>query len=163
MKIYLLRHASPMEQATSGKDSDRPLSIQGFQESAQLGEQLRIMTPPCEVWCSSAVRTCETLTEIAKKWKPLACSYSPKLYMATKEVYLNLICNSSGSDDLMIIGHNYGISDLLLYLTGTHVLLEPAEFVEIEFTAMARCEISFETGTIARRYRPPSPLVYKYN
>lgn len=121
------------------------------------------MIPSCEVWCSSAVRTCETISEISKFWKPLSCSFIPKLYMATKDTYMGLICDSLSSDDLMLVGHNYGISELLLYLTGTNVIMEPAEFVEIDFNGLARNEISFETGKISRRYRPPSPWEYKYN
>jgi phosphohistidine phosphatase SixA len=164
MKIYLVRHASPTAESISGKDIDRPLSIKGFQESALLSAFLQANVASCEVWCSSAVRTCATLQEISRRWQALECAYLPSFYLAKKEILLREIWHSSSSKNLMIIGHNFGLSHLLSYLTGKEQILETAELVELNFEGLTRAEISEGTATIGLRFCPPfSPLEYKYN
>lgn len=164
MKIYLVRHASPTSQSISGKDADRSLSIKGYQESALLSAFLEAHVEPCEVWCSSAVRTCETLLEISRKWQPLKTTYLPQLYLASREILLREIWHSSSSENLMILGHNFGLSQLLSYLTGTEHVMQTAELVELNFEGLSRAEVSESTASIGLRFCPPfSPLEYKYN
>lgn len=164
MKIYLLRHASPSFGSISGKDSDRSLSMKGIQEAALLADFLQKEVSPCEVWCSSAVRTCETLAEISRQWTPPETSYLSHLYLASKEILLHEIWQSAGEENLMIIGHNMGLSNLLTYLTGIEHVLQPSELVELNFEGLSREEVSQASASTGLRFYPPtSPLEYRNN
>lgn len=155
MKIHILRHATPMSHSASGRDADRSLSVQGYQECELLGAYLRDHVVPCEVWCSSAVRTCETLREILRYWHPYSERFHPEFYLAPKETYLAHCWQSESDKDLLIIGHNFGLSDLLVYLSGEEHVLQPAELFTLDFQGMTRKEISASTGIIAGHFCPP--------
>ncbi len=161
MKIHLLRHATPVAHVTSGKDFDRPLSEHGKQECVPLGEYLLEHVPPCEVWCSDALRTRQTFEEINKRWQPLSIRFLREFYLAPQQLYLNACNASTGSSDLMIIGHNFGISDLASDLCGQKMTLSPAEFVSLEFEGLSRAEVFPGTGVISSHFLPPAdPSVY---
>ena len=50
-----------------------------------------------------------------------------------KKTYLKLIWQENHPDDLVLIGHNFGISDLANYFLDNQIELRTAEYICIEF------------------------------
>ena len=67
---------------------------------------------------------------------------------------LEQLWNNTQESEILIVGHNFGISDLLNYYTGETILLGTCEYVCIDFGALKISESSKETGTISNQFRP---------
>lgn len=154
MKLHLLRHAKTSPSAISGKDIDRPLSAKGIAQSNLMGLYLQKRIDSNQTLCSSALRTRQTL-EIIGYHKPLAgITISDDLYLCSQNQYLQVLWELDGQSDLLIVGHNFGISDLATYLTDARIEMRTSEYVCIEFAAIAWKEVSRGTGSIVDQYRP---------
>lgn len=154
MKLHLLRHAKTDQWSVTGRDFDRRLLPKGIAQSNVLGEHLPGMNVQ-QVWCSSAVRTRETLSILQHYQSFKDVQYSDGLYLCSREDLLKSLWNHKQSGDVFIIGHNFGISDLATYLTDEHIELRTCEYICIEFAgAKSWAETSGGTGDIRYRYRP---------
>lgn len=154
MKLHLLRHAKTDQHSASGKDYDRELLPKGKKQCLIMSEHLKHVHKIKEVWCSSAARTKETYKLINKETKLPDPKYFDDLYLCSKQVYLDKIWDNIDKGDLLIIGHNYGISDLASYLTDKHIELRTCGYICIEFETDNWNEISRGTGTIIDHFRP---------
>jgi phosphohistidine phosphatase len=118
-RLYLLRHAKSSWDDESLADHDRPLSSRGRDAADAIGRYLREHEiAPELVLCSSAARTRETLARIG-----LDGEIDRDLYGASASALLarvRALPPSVGS--VLLIGHNPGMHDLSLALTG-----EPAD------------------------------------
>jgi phosphohistidine phosphatase len=65
-----------------------------------------------------------------------------------------LIWDTESDKDLLIIGHNEGISDIASYFLGEDIHLKTATFIEISFEAKSRQEWSADLGRIKSVFRP---------
>ncbi len=154
MKIHLLRHAKTSPTSSSGKDIDRPLSTKGISQSNLMGDYLKKIDSIDEVWCSSAVRTRETL-EIVKYHRSYnRVNIKDDLYLCSRDQFLEILWASEDENELMIIGHNFGISDLATYFTDTQLEMRTSEYYCIEFDGLKLKETSRGTGVIVDHYRP---------
>lgn len=154
MKIHLIRHAEPNSTSASGKDIDRTLSNVGIQQADALGKYLNGRLDNCEVWCSAAQRTRLTLEGMSKSVSFGECSFYGDFHLCPKSTFLHYLWQSDSGHDLVIIGHNFGISDLLSYFTNADITMNTSEYICIEFEDLGRKELSQSTGVIIDRYRP---------
>jgi len=153
MKLHIIRHAKTDSYSSTGKDIDRPLLPEGIKQANELREYFNTVNEIETIWCSEARRTKQTAEIVLNDTHP-APEYEHDLYLASKQTMLQLLWNFKSAGDLLIIGHNFGISDLTHYLTGEYVQLETAEYVCIEFNCDSWTETSMGTGTIVDRYHP---------
>jgi phosphohistidine phosphatase SixA len=65
-----------------------------------------------------------------------------------------LIWNTDSDKDLLIIGHNEGISEIATYFLGEDIHLKTATFIQISFEAKSRQEWSAGLGKIQIVFRP---------
>ena len=94
------------------------------------------------------------LSKIVHVYYPNSMSWLAKLAF-----YLEKIWESPSANDLVIIGHNFGISRLVEYLTNEPLIMETAQLVSINFNELNRSEISAGTGVISYQYYPdPSSI-----
>lgn len=154
MKLHLLRHAKTLQQSESGRDYDRKLIEKGLVQCELLGEYLAEKNLNCETWCSSAKRTRETFSNVTKKIELSKVVMRDDFYLCSRQTYLEAIWQRSGNDDLLIIGHNFGISDLATYLTDVRIELRTGGYICIDFNDFRWEEVSRGLGTIADQYRP---------
>lgn len=114
-KIVIVRHAeSPIVPGIA--DKQRQLSQHGREQSKMLGVNLRCRLDDIdEVVCSTAERTCQTLTGLSRALPTAAnISYEDVLYNASAEQILERVKQSdSESRGIMIIAHNPGVSNIL--------------------------------------------------
>lgn len=136
MRLYLLRHGDAEKESKEGKDFDRGLTELGRKQVERVKSRLK---NDCNdvgftVFCSSAKRTKETWQIIAPVVDVEELEFLDDLYLAERTKLLNFIWNvNHPSDDVLIIGHNKGISDLASYLLDERIDLPTSGFLVIDF------------------------------
>jgi phosphohistidine phosphatase len=114
-RLYLLRHAKSSWDDETLADHDRPLSARGRRAADAIGRYLREHgIEPELVLCSSSARTRETLARIG-----LSGELERDLYGASaSELLARLRALPPSLESVLLIGHNPGMHDLALALTG---------------------------------------------
>jgi phosphohistidine phosphatase len=125
-RLMLLRHAKTEIDAPSGRDRDRRLDERGHKDAAAIGGWIGQHPPfPDAVMLSPAVRTRQTW-EIA--WEamkdvvpPPQVRILPELYAADPARLLEAIhtADADKAQQMMVVGHNPGMHELALGLTGS--------------------------------------------
>ena len=125
-RLLLLRHAKTETDAPSGRDQDRRLDDRGHKDAAEIGGWMGRHPPfPDLVMVSPAVRakqTWELAWEAMKdRAPPPQVEFLPELYGAGPMQLLRAIRTACATDAkrLMLVGHNPGMHELALALTGS--------------------------------------------
>jgi len=153
MKLHLIRHAKanyPKEML----DFDRSLSEKGRWQAEKLADYLSSKLLPSDVWCSAAQRAKETFSFIEKGHSFFNKRIVNELYLCPKDFFLKELWSLGQKEDLLIVGHNFGISDLVNYFTGELLLMDTGEYICIDFGELNLNESSKDTGTIIDRFIP---------
>ena len=159
-RLYILRHAKTDQFSKTGKDFDRELLPKGKRQVKELNRFFGkyVFEKPFEIWVSPAKRTQQTFNGVKEplesSGKVASISFPDELYLAEREQFFEKIINHSSDNDLLIIGHNSGISDLAAYLTEQAVELRTGEFIQLVFECSDWKEISRGSAVIAYRFRP---------
>ena len=154
MKLHLVRHGKAERESKSGHDFDRSLNDKGIAQTISLGKYLAPKIGELEVWCSDAARTRETLSSILRSCKFQSPKYFVDLYLCSKQDLLTHLWHRQSNEDLVIIGHNFGISDLLSYFVEDNIEMRTSEYYCIDFGELASNETSQGTGIVIDQYRP---------
>lgn len=155
MNLYLIRHAKTEKTAISGKDFDRELAEKGRLQAEILNDYLKEFDfKNVDIWCSDAMRTKQTLSFIDTHFPSANIEFKNELYLASAKAIRELIWNSTSNRDLLIIGHNEGISEVASYFIGHEVHLKTATFLQIHFSAENRQEWSIDLGEMNSIFRP---------
>jgi phosphohistidine phosphatase len=124
-RLMLLRHAKTEPESPSGQDRDRRLDDRGHHDAAEIGGWISRHPPfPDRVLVSPAVRAHQTWDIAWEAMKGLVpppdVEFLPELYGADPTELLHTIRMASVSDPkrLMLVGHNPGMHELALTLTG---------------------------------------------
>lgn len=163
-KLYLLRHAKTSHNSSTGNDFDRALEEKGKNQVKSLIHFFNhnLVSSPIDCLVSSAKRTRQTFEGIRpalERNTPISTiNFDDELYLASAESMLEKIWNYSSSNNLFVVGHNNGISDMACYLTEKEVLFGTAEFILLSFECDSWNEISKGTATIENRFCPSSSL-----
>ena len=119
--LTIVRHAESVLQDTQYLDKDRPLTNNGRNDALTMSQKIRDAgIKPSKILSSSATRAWETALIIAKTIK-----YSENLLTRDDRLYLadihNLVCiieeQNEDVNNLMIIGHNPGLIELINLLS----------------------------------------------
>ncbi len=115
-KITLLRHGDSLFQDSSGNDWSRPLSPEGEKECHNVAKFIKDCHPfPSKIISSNARRTIETVKILLEKnkWDSEILNVDKELYLASVNLLTEIIQSQSESiNDLIIVGHNPGLSEL---------------------------------------------------
>jgi phosphohistidine phosphatase len=116
-RLLLLRHAKSSWDDPTLADHDRPLATRGRKAAQLIGAYLRREQIPVSlVLCSSAQRARETLELVDP---PGDVQIEQQLYGASSDQLLERVRQLPETrDSVMLIGHNPGIQDLTVCLTG---------------------------------------------
>ncbi|WP_275169978.1 histidine phosphatase family protein [Bradyrhizobium sp. CSS354] len=125
-RLLLLRHAKTETDAPSGRDQDRRLDDRGRRDAAQLGDWIATHPPfPETVLVSHAVRARQTWDIAWEAMKDRVAAPQveilPELYGADPAQILETIRTATVPADpkqLLLIGHNPGMHEVALMLTG---------------------------------------------
>jgi phosphohistidine phosphatase len=154
MKLHLLRHAKTNQISPTGKDFDRELLPRAFEQSAELKRYLQDHTiAPKHILCSSAVRTRQTLDQIKALFADVPITFLDELYLASAGELLKIINELQSPKDILLIGHNEGISELASELSAAFILLKTCGLVSLEFPFESSAMVSKETGVLVGSFR----------
>lgn len=122
MKILtLLRHAKSGWDDPALRDFDRPLNRRGRKAARTVGRAMRAEGMAWDaVIASPAVRVAETLRDLSEAYgRDLNAVEDRTLYLASPAVLLDRIHETDDSADrLLVVGHNPGLEQLALMLSG---------------------------------------------
>lgn len=156
--IHLLiqRHAKTEPFSESGKDFDRKLLKKGINQAIELGKFYHEnKIDSSQIYCSTAARTRQTALYIQNHHAfSSKIQFIDALYLCDKQDLLSFIWAQDHGEDVLILGHNDGISDLASYFTDDYIELKTGEFLQIDFDFDSWKEISKGLGKISKRYRP---------
>lgn len=120
LRLILTRHAKSSWDNANQPDHERPLNARGRKAATALGEWLETRGyVPKLILCSTATRTietCQLMTQAMAEAPPV--EYVKELYHAGAEQMLEVLAGFEATDILMI-GHNPGISHLAASLAKT--------------------------------------------
>jgi phosphohistidine phosphatase len=117
-QLVLVRHGKSAWDSPALADHERPLKPRGEDDSARLGEwMLEQGWLPDRVLCSPARRTRQTWELMSTAWPRLPpVEYDAALYLGERVTLVAAVQGAlaEGAQRVMLIGHNPGISDLLI-------------------------------------------------
>lgn len=159
MKLHLLRHAKTQAVAPSGRDFDRELLPKGIAQADEMGRFLNEkLSRKITVYCSSSARTKQTATLVQAHFEFRDIRFLDRLYHAELNTLLDFTWSVEGNDDILLIGHNEGISDLASYFTDKFISLKTCGYICIEFEGNSWKEASRGMGTETNSFRPEIEL-----
>lgn len=141
--LYLMRHAKSSWDFASIADRDRPLNDRGRRDAPFMAQQLlaREVPPMDLILASPAVRALSTATLVAREieYDPTRIQVEEQLYDTDRDAYLAVISRVKSSvEELLLVGHNYTITDVANYLSPVHVPEIPtAGIVCLRFDTMS--------------------------
>jgi phosphohistidine phosphatase len=145
MKIlYVLRHAKSDWGDSSLEDLGRPLNARGKKAAKAIGKELRKRKiKPDLVLASPAVRAQQTIERVQDAYgSKFEVRAEPRIYGSGSGTLVDLIRSAPDDvDRLMIVGHNPGLQDLVVKLSGPGELLDEASE---KFPTAALAEIRFD-------------------
>ena len=152
MIVHLLRHAKTEVSSNSGRDFDRRLAPKGHHQCSELQKIIhRHISLKTNVFCSAANRTKETAAIVFEQSRSI--EYFESLYLCDFSELLEFIWKQESDADMLIIGHNFGISELASYLLGKQVIMRTSGFISIDFEGFTAKEISYSNGVLISNYR----------
>ena len=118
--LILMRHAKSSWDNPHKDDFDRPLNSRGRESAQMVAKHIHSLGfKPELTLCSSSVRCKETLELVIPYFsKTMHTRYLDDLYLAPERAILEIIKSIELSiDQMLVIGHNPGLSDLSQSLT----------------------------------------------
>jgi phosphohistidine phosphatase len=150
-----MRHAKAEKYTSEEDDFNRKLNKKGTAQANQLGFQLAQENfQPEKVLCSGAQRTTETAEILSHYLKFETIFLDDNLFLVDKEVLLQQIQGTKNVKSLLLIGHNFGISQLVSFLIGENILLSTSTFVEISFNLDDWKLVDAFSGSLVRKIIP---------
>lgn len=153
LTLHLLRHAKTNQLSTSGKDFDRELLPKGIKQCAEMKTFLSSGNLSIDqVFCSQAKRTLQT-HELCNLNKEIT-HFSKNLYLCTALEMTHEITQFSTGKNILLVGHNDGISQLASYLCDDYIHLQTCGFVSIELAIDDWNLLSQGIGSVKIQFRP---------
>lgn len=136
--IYLIRHAKSSWKDMSLNDFDRPLNQRGLENAPRIGKELaKLNCSPDLFICSPAKRTRKTAKLIAKElhFNSKEIQFIDSIYESSLKNLINIISSfPNNKNEILLIGHNPGTTELYNYLTDDDLINIPTcGVVKIEF------------------------------
>lgn len=158
-RLILLRHAQAQAEREAAADHERPLTAGGKADATQVARQLKEAgIRPSLILYSSALRTTQTARIVAAVlgYPGEFLQREAALYLASADTLLDVLAGQDASfHDILICGHNPGLSDLAVRLLDPPPAgLVPAAALVIE--TLAEDWSSLRHGSLQQRCLPPA-------
>jgi phosphohistidine phosphatase len=143
-QLLLLRHAKSSWDDAAQSDHGRTLNPSGQAAASAMGGAMRALgLAPDVVLVSSARRTLQTLDALEPWDETPLIEPMDSLYLAAAPQILSILNRVTDTvRSVLVIGHNPGLHDLALTLTGAHALSAPSQ-------PGSRLAAGFPTGALA--------------
>ncbi|MDB4664588.1 histidine phosphatase family protein [bacterium] len=160
-RLILMRHAKSDWGDKSLADHDRPLNRRGMEDTPLMAQWIAENDLlPDQILCSSAERTRETVELLLQAWSANPdWSLVESLYLATPHTIVSTIRSVfSGSETLMVVAHNPGITYLASMLAGKGIDMPTAAIAVFQVTNAEWCELDSETPLQLTHFMRPKAL-----
>jgi len=147
MNIFILRHGDTENVCVGQKDFGRKLSENGVLEAVKIGDYLKELNID-QIICSSAVRAVETQAIVNEFVKTDHVDFYDNLYLASFETIINSINMNAFGENVLYIGHNFGISDFASHLCDHEILMSTCMLIELEVLVDEWRLLSTNTGLL---------------
>jgi phosphohistidine phosphatase len=141
-QLTLLRHAKSAWDDATRKDRDRPLNERGERDAPLMAQRLRARNArPTLIITSPAVRARRTAQIIAREigYPAEFLQREEDLYLASPDQIIAVLARQESSfRDIVVCGHNPGITDLANRLTGAGIDNIPTTGVVVISLNLAR-------------------------
>ncbi len=126
-------------------DHDRPLNARGKQAAPRIGKLIYDQgLQPDLILCSNTKRARSTAKRVVAGGD-FSCSLQllDEFYLAPADTYIEALWQQPAEcNRILVIGHNPGLEELVLLLTGTSLALPTAALVHVEFAIDSWFELS---------------------
>lgn len=155
--LLLMRHAKSSWKDAALRDFDRPLNRRGLLAAPLMAAFMRrkklrpdlILASPAE----RARQTAALVIEHAGLSSELR--YDERIYEADAPRLLEVVSQADErADELMLVGHNPGMEDLIKALTGADELMPTAALARVELDVEKWARVRPQTGRLAWVARP---------
>jgi phosphohistidine phosphatase len=133
MKLFLIRHGKTEQLANS--DKERNLLAKGINQSAYVAEYfMENKIEFDQIFVSNANRTRQTFATIAAIHHCVDPMFDAKLYLCESDIINDFLIENirQKSGNVLLVGHNNGLSDFASLLTKNYVGLRTGEMVVVE-------------------------------
>ena len=133
--LFILRHAKSSWKDESLPDFERPLNRRGKQASEKIARYLKHeQIVPDLILCSPAVRARETVERVSHAAKlDVEIRFDQRIYEAGGLRLLEVVSQIENErKSVMLVGHNPGLEELLMLLTGSSERLPTAALARLE-------------------------------
>lgn len=155
--LFLLRHAKSSWADAGQPDFARPLNERGQKAAPLVGRFMRRENLlPDLVLSSPATRARETITLVAAAGK-FSCEvrYDERIYEASLARLLEIVMQlEEGAGAVLLVGHNPGMEELVLHLTGEQQHMPTAALACITLNIEKWSKARAGNGHLERLIRP---------
>ena len=156
--LFICRHAEAADPAPGFPDLDRNLTATGIMQARITGNWLQTHYQVQAIMASTARRTRQTAQILAEMVHllPATILFEENLYNAHPAKIIQAVLQLPDDvDNVVLVGHNPGISMVIEELTGTNPgYLEPANLAVVTFDAGSWQETEITPGKLQEIFRP---------
>lgn len=153
MKMHLLRHAKTDQNSVTGRDIDRKLLPKGIKQAGEMRNFLTDLSH-LNIHCSTSARTRQTLDILVEEREIGSVFFTEDLYLCSHLELLHYVNQITVQKDLLLVGHNNGLSDFATYLTGEDIYLQTCAYVCLDIKVEHWEQLSKNTAILLQSYRP---------
>ena len=156
-RLFLLRHAKSSWDDPRLADFDRPLNERGRRAAPVVGRFMREQNvQPDLVLCSPAERARQTAALIAEAASLSApVRFDERIYDATAARLFEVVSQAEeGAGELLLVGHNPGMEELLELLTGEARRMPTAALARIHLDADEWARLGARSGRLEWHVKP---------
>jgi phosphohistidine phosphatase len=135
-KLYLLRHGQADWPDWNRPDDERPLTAKGRKEMNEVAAVLAAREVRPDVLLASPLPRALQTAQIAAEALGLPVTVEPSLGSGFGEPALRKILTQHAGRDVMLVGHEPSLSEIVESITGAVIVMPKAGLVRIDLNAM---------------------------
>lgn len=153
MNLFILRHGEAVNSGVGLNDFNRKLSENGILQAVKIADYLKNEHIQ-QIICSNALRAYETASIVDEIIKSDSFLDFKELYLADSHTIKSFISEHATKDNVLFVGHNFGISDFVSELSGEQITMSTCMLVKFEMEIDDWKLLSNGTGLIKTKIEP---------
>jgi phosphohistidine phosphatase len=155
LNLYVIRHGKAVRPEDAVNDFSRELNKKGTAQTNQVGDLLKRADVKIDlIVTSGAKRTAETAEIVNFHLNAKAMYYTDDLYLADRKKIQKVLAKNGKGENVLLVGHNNGLSDFVSYLSGKNLLLSTSMLVHLSFDLKDWSEIDANLAKIELIFEP---------